>query len=130
MGALLRFCIVGTLGFLVDGATTLALVKMAGLSPMVARVLAFLLAASVTWQLNRRFTFRSDAARSSWLPYVALTSVGALVNIGVYRLWLGLNGVAPAQLVVGIALGSVAALVFNFGVSRRLFGARLTATNQ
>ena len=115
-----RFCVVGALGFLIDSGATAALIGLAVWGPMVGRLVAFLLAATVTWQLNRRFTFRSNARASSWLPYVAVTSVGAIVNLGVYRVWISWAGTSPAQIVAGIAAGSLVALAINFAASRKV----------
>src|SRR5262245_27782687 len=113
-----RFCIVGTVGFLVDSGTLLLLTSAGLAGPLWGRVASFLVAASVTWALNRRFTFRSTRGGASIVPYVLLTSVGALINIGVYRLWIGAFGEAPAMLFLGVAAGSGVALAFNFAVSK------------
>jgi len=117
-----RFCIVGTVGFVVDSALTLLLVGAGGLSPLVARVLAFLVAATVTWWLNRRFTFAGGArgGLGRWALYVASTTLGAAINVGVYALWVARFGDAAHSLVAGIALGSGAALVVNFLLSKHL----------
>jgi putative flippase GtrA len=53
----LRFCLVGAAGSLVDAGLLQALVTLAGANPFVARVSSFLAAATVTWRLNRCFTF-------------------------------------------------------------------------
>jgi putative flippase GtrA len=117
-----RFCIVGTVGFVVDSSLTLALVGLASLAPVPARGLAFLVAATVTWQLNRRFTF-AGAARGSlgrWALYLASTTLGAAVNVGVYALWVARFGAATHHLLLGIALGAVCALLLNFLLSKHL----------
>ena len=114
----LRFCAVGTLGFLVDSGLTVIATRFWGLGPTAARLLAFAVAATLTWALNRRFTFRSSAGAASWLPYFGLTAFGAVINVGVYRLWVAAAGSTPEQLVVGVAFGSVVALGFNWTVSR------------
>ncbi len=116
----LRFCLVGTIGFIVDSGLLLVLTATGVAGPMLGRVLSFLVAASVTWVLNRRFTFRSRAPTASLAPYVLLTGFGALLNLGVYRLWIGAFGAAPAMLVLGVAAGSIVALAFNFLVSKHL----------
>lgn len=114
----LRFCFVGGLGFVVDASITLALTQFARMDVSAARILAFAIAATCTWQLNRTYTFCSGAGRSSWVPYVALTAVGAGINIGVYRAWLAGVPHDALNVIVAIALGSIAALLFNFAVSR------------
>lgn len=117
--AFLRFCLVGSLGFLVDASITLALTQAAQLDANASRVLAFAAAATVTWQLNRTYTFESDAGGFSWLPYVVFTAIGALVNIGVYSWWLSQVPHSALNVLAAVAAGSVAALLFNFTVSRR-----------
>ena len=120
-GAFLRFCTVGVVGFLVDASCTLLLSQVAALSPLPARIAAFIVAATITWGLNRRYTFKSMAGLGSWVPYVLLTGVGALINIGVYWTWLAWAGIGPLSIVGGVAAGSVAALSFNFLASRAIF---------
>ncbi|MBA2350959.1 MAG: GtrA family protein [Burkholderiales bacterium] len=115
----LRFCAVGTLGFLVDAAITLAMTEVIQSGPTTGRIVAFIVAATVTWHLNRRYTFRSSA-KASWLPYLTFTALGALINVGVYLIWIHVLGAAPMQIVLGIACGSIAALSFNFLVSRHV----------
>ena len=119
--AFARFCAVGVVGFVVDAGVTLALTQTAGWQPLPGRVLAFVLAATVTWALNRRFTFRSKAGAATWAPYVALTGVGAAINVGTYMAWLWFAGEDASSILVGVALGSVVALGFNFAASRALF---------
>lgn len=115
----LRFCLVGGIGFLIDAGLTLWLNRMLELGALPARVLAFLVAASATWALNRSFTFASAVGMASLPRYVALTAAGAFINLGVYWAWVLQAGRAPLQLLVGVALGSVAAMGFNFFVSRK-----------
>jgi putative flippase GtrA len=116
----LRFCLVGTLGFLVDSGVLLLLTTAGLAGAWIGRVVSFLVAACVTWLLNRRFTFRSRVTTASLVPYVLLTGFGALLNIGVYWLWISVFGEAPEMLVLGVAAGSVAALAFNFLVSKHV----------
>lgn len=120
-GAFLRFCLVGVVGFLVDAGLTLLFTQTVLLPPLPSRIAAFVLAATVTWLLNRRYTFRSTAGARSWLPYVTATGFGAVINISVYWLWLRLVGESPEAIVDGVALGSVVALAFNYFVSRAIF---------
>lgn len=119
-GAFLRFCAVGAVGFVVDAGLTLLLSQGLQWTPVASRIVAFVVAATVTWLLNRHYTFRSQAGLRSWAPYVMATGVGALINIGIYWLWLRVAGVAPAAILGGVALGSGVALAFNFFVSRAI----------
>lgn len=115
---LLRFGAVGVVGFVVDAGLTLVMTQFLHSGALPGRVVAFVIAATVTWNLNRRYTFRSEAGASSLASYIFLTAFGALINIGVYRSWIQATSTAPAQLVTGVAMGSIVALAFNFTVSR------------
>ena len=52
-----RFGVVGALGFVVDSVGVLLLTGSGIAGPLGARIASFVAAASVTWKLNRAFTF-------------------------------------------------------------------------
>jgi putative flippase GtrA len=126
----LRFCVVGTVGFVVDAGLLYALMRGAGADPYSGRVASFLVAASVTWALNRSFTFRSETAGArdrmhrQWRDYVALMAVGAAINYGVYVLCLLNSPVMRAIPTLAVAVGAVVALAFNYLASKNLIFAR------
>ena len=70
----LFFCIVGTVGFVVDSGALLGLTQLMGMHHLPGRVFSFLFAATITWALNRRFTFRAVHRARTWLPYVLATA--------------------------------------------------------
>ncbi len=116
MAQLLRFGLVGTLGFLVDAATLYVLLAL-GASYFWGRLGAFLVAMCTTWLCNRSFTFSASKRASRWKEwrvYCVAMSGGALINLGVsmamlstleYRAWL------PAA---AVAAGSLAGMALNF----------------
>jgi putative flippase GtrA len=116
----LSFAVVGTIGFVVDLGVLYVVAPALGWYG--GRVLSFLAAASVTWALNRRFTFaarHSGAIGREYLRYLLTMLGGALVNYGAYVLtlhWVG-GPLAPA---LGVALGSGAGLAVNFLTARFL----------
>lgn len=116
---LLRFGLVGCVGFVTDAGLTMLLHAKAGLGEALARVLAFIVAATVTWWLNHQFTFQVEGSASSWLRYVAITSIGAAINIACYLGVVRVLGTQPLDLLAGVAVGSIVAMGFNFWVSRR-----------
>jgi putative flippase GtrA len=120
---LLRFVIVGGVGFLVDSGVLMALTRGAGFDPYSARVLSFLAASSTTWWLNRNFTF-TQAARHplarQWASFVMVSVGGAIINYGVYVATLQLWPLAHAWPVIGVAFGSLAGLCFNFPAAKLL----------
>lgn len=119
MRELLRFGMVGAIGFVIDAGLLVTFVNL-GAKPLTARLASFLAAATVTYLLNRRFTFRADTddVWLRWLGYVALTALGASINVGTYQFWIARYGASALQLVVGTALGSLVAMSINFVLSK------------
>lgn len=118
---LLAFGLVGIAGFVVDVGV------LYGLAPVFGwyggRIASFVAAATVTWLLNRRYTFQAQhGIRSIWveyLMYLASMLGGATLNYGVYALTLhGLYVSGAAAL--GVAFGSIAGLAVNFLAARYL----------
>ena len=120
---LLRFAIVGGVGFLVDAGVLMALVRGASLDPYSGRVISFVAAATTTWWLNRIFTFTDAAAHPiarQWASFLAVSIGGALINYGVYVATLQLWPLAKLWPVIGVAFGSLAGMAFNFPASKLL----------
>ncbi|MDM0021757.1 GtrA family protein [Variovorax saccharolyticus] len=117
----LSFAVVGTIGFCVD-LGVLYLVAPA-LGWYGGRVVSFLAAATVTWALNRVYTFAGRRSGGSiareYLRYLLTMLAGALVNYLTYVLTLHwLEGpLAPA---LGVGFGSIAGLMVNFLTARFL----------
>jgi len=120
IGQFLRFGVVGTLGFVVDTATVYAL--WARLGPVGAGVVAYVVAASANWALNRVWTFRSSAPPGrQWVLFLAANLVGFVLNRGLY-IFLVLNVLLAATYpVLAVAAGSLAGMFVNFGLSRKIF---------
>jgi putative flippase GtrA len=119
---ILRFGVVGVVGYVVDTGVLLLLVQRASMAPLSARITSFIVAASATFVLNHRFTFRMSDKPSlqRWAFYLATTAVGALINIGTYQAWIVHNGTESLQLAIGTAAGSLAAMAVNYVVSSTL----------
>lgn len=119
---LLTFAGVGALGFAVDFSLTWSLTRLVGLHPQLSRIIAMLVAMSVTYLLNRNFTFQSAATSRGreMVRYFAVNISGALVNYGVFSLILALAplaGFAPTSTAVlgaAIIAGSGTAMSLNF----------------
>jgi putative flippase GtrA len=117
-----KFGIVGVVGLLVD--TTVLYAGLAvGLEFFAARVPSFFAAATATWILNRRFTFKGAAdepLRRQWAKFIAANAFGGVVNYGVsVGLEAGVDVVA-AHPFLAVAAGSVAGMFFNFAASKHL----------
>jgi putative flippase GtrA len=119
---MLRFGIVGGIGFLVD-AGVLTVMLTWGLGPYSGRVISFLAAATTTWILNRSFTFRRETEAhpaGEWLAYLGLMVIGGLVNYGTYAAAVALFEPVQRHPVIGVALGSIAGMAINFWTSKTM----------
>lgn len=117
----LRFALVGAVGFFVDAGVLQIAVRQIGSDPYVGRVLSFLAAASATWILNRRYTFAPTGdigLHREWLQYVSLMVTGGAVNYLVYALCVMSSELVRKYLVLGVAMGSISGLVFNYASSK------------
>lgn len=120
---LLSFSIVGAIGFIVDAATLHVAIGVLGAGLYGGRVISYLAAATVTWVLNRRYTFRQQRSAnriSEWGRFLAANAIGGLVNYATYALLVTVNPTVAAFPVLGVAAGSVAGLTLNFSLSRYL----------
>jgi putative flippase GtrA len=119
---LVLFSLAGAAGFLVDVGIVWIFTR-AAVAPLTAQAIAFTVAVTVTWLLNRRFTFAHHASPNwlrEWLHYVAANSIGAVVNNGVYALLVLTVATFSKEPVFAVAIGSLAGLIFNFTASRAL----------
>lgn len=120
---MLRFGLIGTIGFLVDTATVYAAHFGLGLDLYTSGTLAYLTAASTTWLLNRRFTFpeaRGQRAGPQWLRFVLTQLAGFALNRGTYALLIATVTAARAEPVLAVAAGSIAGMGVNFLAARFL----------
>lgn len=117
-----RFALVGVAGFAVDAAVLHIAMKYGGANPYAGRLISYLMAASFTWALNRRFTFyatRCESAPAEWARFLAGNALGGLLNYGVYASLVAGTAIVSQYPVIGVAAGSIAGLLINFILSRR-----------
>lgn len=116
-----RFAVGGVLGFIVDAGIVHLLVRDIGWNPYLARVLSFLMAASVTWTWNRHVTFahrRHHGLAGEWLRWIGVMVFGAAINYGIYALLIATVATVRAWPVLGVATGSACAAAVNFAGAR------------
>ena len=117
------FGFIGAIGFLVDGTVLTLLNSFAGVGLVSSRLFSFSIAVTVTWLLNRHFTFNDLKGKRmihEWTRYAALNGIGALVNLAIF-MWLIFNfEVMAAYPLVPLAIAAAIALGFNFIVSKYL----------
>lgn len=117
------FCVVGTLGLVVDLGVLYAVAPLLGWYG--GRVVSFIAAATTTWHFNRLYTFKDaplpsrDGLLRQYLRYLVTMLGGAAVNYLIYAATLYLVAMehAPA---LGVALGSIGGLAVNFASARFL----------
>jgi putative flippase GtrA len=115
-----RFGTVGGIGFLVDTGTVYALRYSLGLYG--AGLVAYVVAATGNWVLNRVWTFRghgSGPAHRQWAIFMLTNLGGFVLNRGAYALLVTFVAVAARQPVIATAAGAVAGMFVNFGLSRQ-----------
>ncbi len=118
-----RFLGAGVAGAVTDVGMLYVFIAL-GLSPYVGRLLSFLSAVWVTWQINRRFTFRAtDAGQSLWMEwwkYLAAMLGGFVINYVIFTIVMHFGPPGPLLPMAGVLIGAVFAMVFNF-VSAKWF---------
>lgn len=118
----LLFGVGGAIGLVVDAGVVQALVSWGHWNPYVARVVSFLAAATATWLWNRRYTFaHRHSGRSlvaEWAHWIALMSVGAVVNYAAYAAILMFYPWLHRWPAVAVAASSAAASLVNFATAR------------
>jgi putative flippase GtrA len=94
------------------------------LGPYEGRVLSFLVGVTVTWLLNRRFTFRglggAEPLLRQWVKYASANIVGFAINYGTYALCVAFIPLFGAFPVLAVLPGSAAGLLFNFTAAKKL----------
>jgi len=119
LGQFLRFAAIGTCGVVVDAAALYVAMHGLGLDHYSGRVASWLVAATFTWAMNRRFTFQDNRPPlAQWGKFLAANAFGGLVNYGVYALLVYASPIVAAYPVIGVGAGSLAGLVFNFSASK------------
>jgi putative flippase GtrA len=119
----LAFGVVGTLGFLVDAGVLTLVLAVSDLGYYWGRLLSFLAAATVTWALNRRYTFgTAEKSRrlAQWARFLLVNSGGGLVNYATYAALIAASALVRDWPVLGVAAGSIAGLLVNFTFSKWL----------
>jgi putative flippase GtrA len=117
----MRFGVVGLIGLAMDTATVYGLRHQLGLYG--AGLVAYAVAATGNWILNRVWTFRglgSGPAHRQWAMFMLTNLAGFVLNRGTYAILVTFVAAAANQPVIATASGSMAGMFVNFSLSRRL----------
>jgi putative flippase GtrA len=107
---IVRFGISGVAGFIVDAGIVALFTRGLGLGTIVAQVIAFTVAVTVTWIINRHWTFAEHASEKwlhEWTRYVAANSVGAAVHNGIYVILVLAFSTFSKNPVLAVAAGAL-----------------------
>jgi putative flippase GtrA len=107
-----RFAVVGVIATAAHYAILIALVEIGHVEPVLATTLGYVVGISVSYALNRRFTFSDTTApvASSFAKFALLYGVGGVLNGAIMGGLISLG--APYLLAQVVATGLV--LIWNF----------------
>lgn len=119
---LLRFVVAGGIGFIADAAMLALLLAVTPLGVFAARLGSIAFALSVTWLVNRTFTF-GPSSRALAMEGARYGGVGIATSVANYLLYSALLLAFPAMPpLAALALASLVAMVLSFlGYSRLVF---------
>jgi putative flippase GtrA len=117
------FLLSGGTAFIVDAGITTGLTSLAEVNPLIARIIAILVAMVVAWLMHRRITFdmRTPPSLTEFARFAAVAWTANLLNFAIYAVILTLRpGTWPfAALVISTGVAMVVSyLGFRFGVFR------------
>ncbi len=116
-----KFGAVGLLGFCFDTSTVYLCAPWIGLYG--AGVVAYLVASTVTWLVNRRWTFRDRAhgrLHSQWALFVVANAGGFVLNRGTFFALVAAVPLCRGYPVLAVAAGSLAGMFANFTMASRV----------
>lgn len=118
--SLLRFLFVGGLGLCTDACTLYALRGVIGLIP--AKIISYLIAYSVTWILNRIFTFHSNNPRrvQEWFKYTILYSLTGVLHVMLFALLVKNNSYLHNYPIIALLITAALMSVINFAMSKKV----------
>lgn len=122
MNRVLRFAVVGGIGFLADAALLALLISTTPLGPFLSRLVSVGFALCVTWLCNRNLTF-SPSERGMAMEGARYGGVGVTTSIVNYLVYCGLLLALPGMpALAALALASLAAMALSYlGYSRLVF---------
>ncbi len=117
MKQLIRFGIVGTIGFIVDASILLFFVHTIGYPIALSRILSFSSAVFVTWIINRNFTFSKNSnlnKKKEYIFYLIIQTIGALINYVIFIILVYKFEFMEDYLILPLGFAAIIAMFFNF----------------
>ena len=117
-----RFGVVGLLGVGVNAGVVYATRGLLGLYG--AGAVAYPVAATFNWLINRIWTFRDSQTAHGigmqWVRFLIVNLVGFALNYGSYSLLIYASELCREMPILAVAAGAIVGMFANFGLSRRL----------
>ena len=114
----IKFAIVGAVGFLIDAGILLTLHEGIGIDLSYSRVVAFCVAASSNWVLNRNLTFSGRHLQGSkvaeWSRFIGSAIVSAVPNLGLFFLLLLILPQTTVSILFAFCCGILAGYASNY----------------
>ncbi|HEX2826112.1 MAG TPA: GtrA family protein [Burkholderiales bacterium] len=121
---LLRYCMVGGVGFAVEAAAIAVLQYGFGWSALPCRAVSFPLAVLVTYWLNHRYTFGSRGGLAELARYMLSQGAGLIANLAAYAATIFAVPQLDRHALVALVIGSALGLLVNFVLAKLfVFGA-------
>ena len=113
------FAVVGAIGFIVDASVLkLYLINIEN-DPVFGRAVSFPIAVTVTWLLNRHYTFSQRCKKHAnllkeWVSYLLVNSFGFGINLSLFMLIIFVVNDAKLYPIVTLGIASLIAMFFNY----------------
>lgn len=122
----ISFSIIGGVGFVVDTGVLYFLIYAFDANLYLGRIFSYLCAVTITWILNRTFTFGSGKQKNcqiglwrQWGKFAACNTLGAVINYTIYALLITFSSVLYANPVFAVAIGTLFSVNVNFLLSKK-----------
>jgi putative flippase GtrA len=114
-----RFCVIGSIGVVVNAAIMYLCYDLVGLHYILASVAAFFVASMNNFLLNKKFTFQDQdyslaTLVKQYLKFLSVTLIGLGINLGVLAILVEFFGLyATAANLVGVLFATVSNFLGN-----------------
>ena len=122
----ISFSIIGGVGFVVDTGMLYLLIYAIDANLYLGRLFSYLCAVTVTWMLNRAYTFKTDnqpvfhtSLLKQWSKFAGCNAFGAVINYIIYALLITFISVFYKNPVFAIAIGTLFSVNINFFLSKK-----------
>lgn len=123
----LSFMFVGGIGFIIDGGLLTHLMQ-SGWKSFSARSVSFISAVTMTWLLNRLWTFRLErisTMHKEYTLYFTVQAIGASINLGIYFLVIKFHPTLIEAPLIPLSIGAFLSMIFNYlALNRCVFNRR------